>query len=130
MHGAGRKQAEEIFQGLSAQLAEQVAVRPKDAKARAGLAMDCFYVAQRVPGVPNQSAIVESLYQSALVLFSELAEEFPEVYTYPGHMGHCHQNLGWIESALSVSTKHRATAKVPSSFSKSWSRTNPGNAST
>ena len=56
-----------------------MAARPRDPKAREGLAFGCFYVAERVPALPNQAAISESLYRLALTLFTELAEEFPGV---------------------------------------------------
>jgi tetratricopeptide (TPR) repeat protein len=75
----------------------QVAARPRDPKAREGLAFGCLYVAQRVPELPSQAAISEPLYRSALTLFTELADEFPGVHTYSEHLGHCHQNLGWMQ---------------------------------
>lgn len=81
LHAQGRRgQAAQVFLGLLTKSAEMVAVRPRDANARGGLALDCFYVAERVPEVPNQAAITESLYQHALILFSELAGEFPGVH--------------------------------------------------
>jgi tetratricopeptide (TPR) repeat protein len=98
LHAQGRReQAAQVFQGLVAKSEELIAVRPRDPQARAGLASDCFYVAERVPEIPNQAAITESLYRQALVLFSELAGEFPGVHSYLEHDGHCHVNLGRID---------------------------------
>ncbi len=67
-----------------------------DAKTRKGLAFTCFYVASRVPNLPNQTDISEEFYRSALTMFTKLADDFPEVQTYREHTGHCHQHLGWL----------------------------------
>jgi serine/threonine protein kinase/tetratricopeptide (TPR) repeat protein len=87
--------AEEVLQEIHQGLESRVAARSKERNAREGMAFGCFYIAQRVPALSNQAAITESLYRLALILFAELADEFPEVETYAEHTAHCHQHLGW-----------------------------------
>jgi serine/threonine protein kinase len=89
--------AAEVLQKLLQGLESRAAGRFKEQNAREGLAFGCFYVAQRVPALPNQTAIAESLYRLALTLFTELSDEFPDVDAYAEHAGHCHQNLGSIK---------------------------------
>ena len=92
-----RAKAVEVLQKLLEGLDSQAGARFKEQKAREGLAFGCFYVAERVPALPNRDAIGEPLYRLALTLFAELADEFPDVNSYAEHSGHCHQHLGWIK---------------------------------
>ncbi len=85
-----------VIRPITQTLQSLVASNFKDTGAREGLAFACFYVAERVPSLPNQSDIAEELYRSALTVFSKLTEDFPEVQAYCEHAGHCHQHLGWL----------------------------------
>ncbi|HAC91333.1 MAG TPA: hypothetical protein DCF63_12005, partial [Planctomycetaceae bacterium] len=85
----------------------------KEAKTREGLAFECFFVANRVPPVPNQVAFSEQLFQFSLDLLSRLADEFPDVDNYREHTAHCHQALGWrklLSHQLDEAAEHYRTA--------------------
>jgi serine/threonine protein kinase/tetratricopeptide (TPR) repeat protein len=89
-------QAEDVMRTMIETAEKQVKERPEDRELRAGTALCYHRVADRLLRQGNHKALAERLDRRALVLFTELSDEFPDDPSYRGQAGWCCRNLGRI----------------------------------